>query len=50
MIDCYVGYNFIEENCKDFNSIILIFYCIVEVFKFGFVYRVLFGDEDFWDV
>ncbi|XP_068679087.1 glutathione hydrolase 1 proenzyme-like [Montipora foliosa] len=44
------GYNFTEENRKDLNSTILTFHRIVEAFKFGFAYRALLGDEDFWDV
>lgn len=40
----------IVVDCKDINSIVLIYYRIVEVFKFVYVYRVLLGDEDFWDV
>lgn len=44
------GYNFTEASRKDLNSSVLTYHRIVEAFKFGYAYRALLGDEDFWDV
>ncbi|XP_068708746.1 glutathione hydrolase 1 proenzyme-like [Montipora foliosa] len=44
------GYNFTEDSRKDLNSSVLTFHRIVEAFKFGYAYRALLGDEDFWNV
>lgn len=50
LINYFTGYNFTEASREDLNNSVLTYHRIVEAFKFGYAYRALLGDEDFWDV